>query len=132
MEVEVDEGSVANLITRGMADDYSFEVRSHESEPFRGETVNGDVVCEQYVELALVGKDGQSIVAEFHVLPANEPPTHPRITKPLVGRHLAQEPGGVLLSEDPKKPIWSTKLSKADVSLLTGKFRGESQGNGPD
>lgn len=126
MEVEVDEGSVVNLITKGMANDRGFKIQSLGSEPFRGETVNTDLVCEEYVELTLVGKEGQSIVAEFFVLPANEPPNDPRITKPLVGRRFAQEPGGVLLTDDPRCPIWSTKMGKADVSLLIRK----SQGNG--
>lgn len=125
MEVEVDEGSVVNLITKGMANDRGFKIQSLGSEPFRGETVNTDLVCEEYVELTLVGKEGQSIVAEFFVLPANEPPNDPRITKPLVGRRLAQEPG-VLLTDDPRCPIWSTKMGKADVSLPVRK----SQGNG--
>jgi hypothetical protein len=115
-----------------MAYDHGFMVWSLGSEPFRGETVNGDVVCEQYVELTLLGKERQSIEARFYVLPANEPPNHPRITRPLVGRPLAQEPGGVLLSEDPRAPIWSTKLSKADVSLPTGRSPGGCEGNGPD
>lgn len=117
MEVEVDEGSVVNLITKGIADDRGFKIQSLGSEPFRGETVNGEVVCEEYVELTLVGKEGQSIAVVFHVIPANEPPNNPRITKPLVGRGLVTEPGGVLLSDDPKCPIWSTKMGKANVSL---------------
>lgn len=96
MEIEVDEGANANFLTRGMAADRGFEVQSLGSKTFRGETINGDVVCGEFVELTLVGKEHQTIAAIFYVLPPNDPPNDPRITKPLVGRHLLHESGQLL------------------------------------
>lgn len=121
MEIEVDEGANANFLTRGMAADRGFEVQSLGSEYFRGETINGDVVCGEYVELTLVGREHQDIAAIFFVLPPNDPPNDPRITKPLVGRHLLQESGHLLLTEDPRDPVWSTKMGKESVSLPMSK-----------
>jgi len=117
VEVEVDEGTNANFLTRGMATDRGFQVRSLGSNPFQGETVNADIICEEFVELTLVGKEHQQIKAIFYVLQPNDPPNDPRITKPLVGRRLLQESGDLLLTEDPKEPIWSTKMGKETVSF---------------
>lgn len=123
LEVEVDEGANANFLTRGMASDRGFKVQSLDaSKSLRGETVNGDVVCEQFVELTLVGENHERVTATFYILPPHDPPNDPRITKPLVGRHLLQECGHLLLAEDPRDPIWSTKMGKESVSLRIRKL----------
>lgn len=117
IEVEVDEGSTANFVTRGMAADWGYEVRSLGSESFLGDTINGNVICGEYIELTLVDEGHQNIVAIFNVLPHNDPPNAPRITKPLIGRQLLQESGHLLLAEDPRDPVWSTKMGKETVRI---------------
>lgn len=100
-----------------MAADRGFKVQSDASKSFRGETVNGDVVCEQFVELTLVGKEHEHVTERFYILPPHDPPNDPRISKPLVGRHLLQKCEHLLLADDPRDPIWSTKMGKESVSL---------------
>lgn len=119
VEIEVDEGANANFLTQGMAADRRLQVRSLEK-PFEGQTINGDVVCDEYAEVTLFGGNGdecQHNVATFYILRADAPPNDPRIDKPIVGRRLLQEAGHLLLTEDPRDPVWSTKMGKESVRL---------------
>ncbi|KAG6364452.1 hypothetical protein INS49_006053 [Diaporthe citri] len=117
IEIEVDEGSVANFLTRGMALDYGCEVQSLKSEPFQGQTINTDFQCWEYVELTLVGKEHKPVVAKFYVLPSNKPPNDPRITKPLVGRHLKQEAKHLLLTKNPDEPVRPIKMGQESAYM---------------
>lgn len=111
-EVEIDDGANANFLTLGIASDRGFEVQYLDaSNFFRGETVNGDVVCEQFVELTLVGEKHERVAATFYIVPPDDP-INPWITKPLVGRHLLQECEHLLLAEDPRDPIGKTNMGK--------------------
>lgn len=117
MEIEVDEGANANFLTRGMATDRRLQVQSLEK-PFEGQTINGDVVCYEYAKVTLFGGNHEEhchVEADFYILPANDPPNDPRIDKPIVGRHLLREAERLLLTEDPRDPVWTTKMGKESV-----------------
>lgn len=118
MEIEVDEGANANFLTKGMAADRRFRVQSL-AEAFKGETINGDVICHEYAQVTLWSQNPEvkPVEAKFYILPANEPPNDPRIDKPIVGRHLLRDAEHLLLTENPRDPVWSTKMGKESVSF---------------
>lgn len=120
VEIEVDPGSNANFVTMGMAQDLRLQVQSL-SPSSRGDSMNGDIVCHEYAEVYWLGKESQANTITFYILPADDPPNHPRIIKPVVGDPFWQDFKHLLLEEDPRNPAWSTKMGKETVSEALGK-----------
>ncbi|KAK7712572.1 hypothetical protein SLS64_004956 [Diaporthe eres] len=115
IEFEVDEAANANFLTHGMAQDRHLQIQSLGSHPFQGETINGDVVCYEYAKVSFYGgnaNEPRHIEADFYILPAENPPNDPQIEKPIVGRHLLQDAGDLLLIENPKNLTGTTKMSR--------------------
>lgn len=124
MEVQVDTGSSINFLTREMATDHGLEIHSLGSKPFLCQTVTGEVIFNEYVNLTLVsevfetGEARQHVETAFFVLPSDIPSNAPSFTKPIIGHQLAQK--NVHLLQDTKTLglTWPTRTSTEDVGLL--------------
>lgn len=101
MKMEVDESSNANFITREMAADYRLKIRPLGSKPFRGKTIDEDVMCQEYATATLFGGNRDEhhyLDTDFYILPVNEPSNESRFEKAVACRHLLQKAGHLLLT----------------------------------
>lgn len=120
MKVQVDTGSSINFLPREVAINLGLEIQSLGSEPLQCVLAVEYVVLDEYVELTLVDEDREDqrhIRTTFYIFPSKAPSTHSRITMAHVGCQFLQEFGHVLLDEDPRNPVLSTKMGRKNVGL---------------
>lgn len=113
IEFEVDEGSKFNFLSRQIAIDRGLEIQSLDSEPLLCETVNEEVVCDEYVKLTLMSKARQPLETIFYLLPSDFPSKGLSLTKPIIGRHLAR-----LLLQDEDSPRLMEEQSQEEDRMV--------------
>lgn len=111
VEILMDTGADANIMTEGMAKDYNLKmIRLGTPETF--EMTVGEFTCLYQVEVSWRGARDKYDKMEFYIVSSQDA----RIQTPLLGRVSIQETKDSLLMECPRKTIAYTAMKKKTVS----------------